>query len=107
MAAMLEAPNNERYLHKNKVYFPKENHSIVSLLQYGRCEHYLIYTSHSFAILLKNVVSPFNLILNHANPPGSSRMSCLRRFLAVYSEGSPGSSGCFREVAPRTVCIVL
>ena len=24
MAAMLEEPNNKRYLHKNKIYFPKE-----------------------------------------------------------------------------------
>ena len=38
-SAMLEEPNNKIYLHENKIYFPKENHSIVSLLQYGRCEH--------------------------------------------------------------------
>ena len=35
---MLEEQNNKAYLHKNKIYFPKENHSIVSLLQYGRRE---------------------------------------------------------------------
>ena len=38
---MLEEPN-KRYLHKNHIYFSKENHSIVSLLQYGRCEHTLL-----------------------------------------------------------------
>ena len=37
-ATTLKEPNNKRYLQKNKIYFPKENHSIVSLLQYGRCE---------------------------------------------------------------------
>ena len=41
MTAMLEEPNDERYLHKNKIYFPKENHYIVSLLQYGRRERTL------------------------------------------------------------------
>ena len=40
-AAMLEEPNNKRWLHKNKTYFPKQNHSIVSLLQYGPREHTL------------------------------------------------------------------
>ena len=40
-AAMLEEPNNKPYLHKNKIYFPKENHSIVALLQYGRRERTL------------------------------------------------------------------
>ena len=46
MAAVLEVPNNRRYLHKNNIYFPKENRSVVSvvsLLQYsGGVEH--IYT---------------------------------------------------------------
>ena len=42
-AAMLEEPNNKPYLHKNKIYFPKENHSIVSLLQHGRREHTLFF----------------------------------------------------------------
>ena len=41
MAAMSDEFNNKRCLHKNKIYFPKENHSIVSLLQYGRREHTL------------------------------------------------------------------
>ena len=36
------------YLHKNKIYFPKENHSIVWLLHYGCREH----------TLLKNVFIP-------------------------------------------------
>lgn len=31
---MLEKTNNKRDLHKNRIYFPKKNHSIVSLLQY-------------------------------------------------------------------------
>ena len=43
MAAMLEEPNNKRYLHKNKIYFPKENHSIVSLLQNG-CRENTLYS---------------------------------------------------------------
>ena len=43
-AAMLEEPNNKPYLHENKIYFPKENHSIVSLLQHGRREHTLYIT---------------------------------------------------------------
>ena len=37
-AAMLEEPNNKRYLHYNKIFFPKENHSIVWVLQYGHSE---------------------------------------------------------------------
>ena len=40
-AAMLEEPNNKPYLQTNKIYFPKENHSIVALLQYGRRERTL------------------------------------------------------------------
>ena len=40
-AALLEERNNKIYLHKNKIYFSKENHFIVSLLQYGRREHTL------------------------------------------------------------------
>ena len=41
MAVMLEEPNSKRYLHKKRIHFPKENHSIVSLVQYGRREHIL------------------------------------------------------------------
>ena len=33
-----EEPNNKRYFHYNKFFFPKENLSIVSLLQYGHSE---------------------------------------------------------------------
>ena len=33
-----EEPINKRYLHYDKIYFPKEIHSIVSLLQYDRRE---------------------------------------------------------------------
>ena len=40
-AAMLEERNNKIHLHKNEIYFPKENHFIVSLLQNGRREHTL------------------------------------------------------------------
>ena len=43
MAAKLDEPNNKRYLHKNQIYFPKENHSISSLLQYGHSEHTLFF----------------------------------------------------------------
>ena len=38
---MLEDQNNRRYLHKNRIYFPKENHCIVSILQHGRRAHTL------------------------------------------------------------------
>ena len=41
MATMLEEPNTKRYLHKNKIYFPEENHFIDSLVQYGGFEHTL------------------------------------------------------------------
>ena len=41
MAAMLKEPNNKIYLHKNKIYFLKENHSIVSLIQHGLHENTL------------------------------------------------------------------
>ena len=33
--------NNEKYLHENEIYFPKEHRFIVLLLQHGRCEHTL------------------------------------------------------------------
>ena len=33
--------NNEKYLHENEMYFPKEHRFIVLLLQHGRCEHTL------------------------------------------------------------------
>lgn len=42
IATMLEELNSKRYLHKNNIYFPKENCSIVLLLQYGRREHTLL-----------------------------------------------------------------
>ena len=45
MVDMLEEPNNKRYLHKNKIDFQKKNNSIVSLLQYGRCEDTLYRTT--------------------------------------------------------------
>ena len=45
MVDMLEEPNNKRYLHKNKIDFHKKNNSIVSLLQYGRCEDTLYRTT--------------------------------------------------------------
>ena len=41
MAAMLEEPHNKRYLHKIKIYFLKENLSIVSLIQNGFHENTL------------------------------------------------------------------
>ena len=43
MATMLEEPN-KKYLHKNHIYFPNENHSIVLLIQYGRHDHTLLDT---------------------------------------------------------------
>ena len=58
--AMLENSNNKRYLHKNKIYFPKENHSIVSLLQYGRREHTIVslvsFLEGNFKVFHYNVV---------------------------------------------------
>ena len=39
MAAMLDESKSKKHLHKYKMYFPKENHSIVLLLQHGHCEH--------------------------------------------------------------------
>ena len=35
--------NNEKYLHENEIYFPKEYRFIVLLLQHGRCEHTLYF----------------------------------------------------------------
>lgn len=61
MVAILEEPNNKRYFHKNKIDFPKENHFIVSLHQYGRHEHSMFslvpflnlqFTSFSFLTIL-------------------------------------------------------
>ena len=53
MAAMLEEPNDKRYLRKNKIYFPKENHDIISLFQYGRREQNQIkYFFFSFNLVL-------------------------------------------------------
>ena len=39
--ATLEVKNNKKYLHKNKIYSPKENNFIGLYLQYGRCENLL------------------------------------------------------------------
>ena len=52
-AAMLEEPNNKPYLHKNKIYFPKENHSIDLLLQHGLREHTLYPIFKTETILTK------------------------------------------------------
>ena len=62
MAAMLEEPN-KKYLRKNRIDFPKENHFNVSLHQYGRHEHSIF----SFALVpflnLKFTSFPFLTIL--------------------------------------------
>ena len=76
-AAMLEEPNNKRYLQKNKICAPKENHCIVWLLQHGRRENTL-YTE--YAIFWGSFGGKIA-----RGPPGisSTIRACFRRRLAL------------------------
>ena len=79
--------NNEKYLHENEIYFPKEHRFIVLLLQHGRCEHtlYLLRGEEHFglhhgipSIFIVNIYFMFVIILF------ASLLVCLCKSITVF-----------------------
>lgn len=55
----MEKLDNKSYLRKNKIYFLKDNHSVVSLLQDGRRERTLFQIPLTFFLkLFKTTLTP-------------------------------------------------